>query len=133
MGRIWNTPDWDYVLAKVETGRRAWIIIAVKLYPGTDAGATEMLALALGEALVRAPRDVLIQSASTFGVESICSGPDVDDPRYETRDRAVAAVAHRVTAVSKLHGSDVAALRASCLTALEDEKALLVRDNGPYS
>ena len=133
MEKIWNTPNWEYLLSRVETGRRAWIDVAAKLYPGTDAGSTEMLTLALGEALVHSPREVLIQGASTFGVESICSGPDVDDHRYETRDRAVAAVVERITAVRKLRGRDVAALRASCLRSLQAEKALLLSDKGPYS
>jgi hypothetical protein len=77
---LFDKPKWTEILGKIETGRRQWLDVAVKLYAGTDAGSTEELALAVGVALLHQPRQVLLQVAPVLGIEEVCSSPDIDDP-----------------------------------------------------
>src|ERR1043165_1185615 len=69
---LWGTPRWDELLTKVETGQEGWLKVAIAIRPGTDAGASEMLTLAVAAALYRNPRSTLEIAAPVFGVETIC-------------------------------------------------------------
>jgi hypothetical protein len=130
---IWGKPDWDSLLTQVETGQKAWLLVAVRMYEATDAGSTEMLTSATGVALLTNPRYVLLQVAPTFGLENVCSGPDIDDARWSTKPQAIANLDERIHSVSALKGQDIAKARAACLKSLKADRDLLESPNGPYS
>jgi hypothetical protein len=130
---IWEKPEWGELLGKVETGQTAWLHVAVAIYPGTDAGSAEELTSAVGVALLHDPQQVLLSVAPVLGLEGICSAPDTDDPRWPTREQVVANLDDRIAAVSHLSDRTVAAVRASCLKYLRENRALLMSPNGPYS
>jgi len=72
-------PDWDAFLQGVSSGSPEWLDLAAALAPGTDAGATSMLGIALFLALGPAPERVLRLLAAPsglrdayFSVEDVC-------------------------------------------------------------
>jgi hypothetical protein len=90
------------------------------LGPGTDAGATSELRIALFLALGPAPHVTLLSLRAAppgpFGVESVC-GADVEmdgDP-----DRALHLVMERLHTVREIETAELAADRDRCLRALE--------------
>ena len=130
---LWDKPGWDELLRNIETGQSGWLRVAVKIHPATDGAASDTLTLAVGEALLHNPRVVLLQVAPELGIQSVCSAPDVDDARWDTKDKALADLDARIVAVTRLAGPDIAAARASCLQHLNEARAYLVSANGPYS
>ena len=132
LNEICGTPKWDQILTKIETGQSGWLDVAIALHPATDGGASEMLALAAGEALLHNPREVLMRVASVLGIEGVCSGPDIDDPRYAIQQKAVSTLDARILAVARLKDRKLSDLRDSCLKLLRSEKALLLSADGPY-
>jgi hypothetical protein len=129
---LWGKPEWDDLLVKVETGQTDWLQVAVMIYPGTDAGSAEELTYAVGAALLHDPHQVLLRVAPVLGLEGICSAPDIDDPRWSTKQKAVANLDDRIAAVRRLSDPSVAAARASCLKYLHEDRALLLSPNSPY-
>jgi hypothetical protein len=60
---------WDYILKEIATGDRSWLEVAVALHPGSDAGSSEMLTLAVGEALEHNPVNVFQIAQKDFQLE----------------------------------------------------------------
>jgi hypothetical protein len=129
---VFDKPEWGELLDHIETGQGQWLEVAIKLHAGTDAGSSEMLTSAVGVALLRNPRQVLLRVAPVLGMEGVCSSPDIDDPRWPTQQKAVANLDARIVSVSKLNRADVASARDSCLKYLRDARAVLISPNGPY-
>jgi hypothetical protein len=129
---IWNKPAWSQILTNIETGQRQWLKVAVELHPGTDAGSSEMLTSAAGVALLHNPHDVLLRLGPELSIEGICTAPDVDDPRFDTKQKAIQSLEARIAAVTQVTSADVAAARRSCLEFLKQAKAILVTTGGPY-
>ena len=130
VAKLWGGSGWDQLMANVRTGQSDWLKVAVEIYPGTDAGASETLALAVGEALVMHPREVLRIVAPAMGTEEICTGPDID--WYPVKDKYVAALDQRIAAVSALQDESLSGVRASCLKSLADQKTYILSPKGPY-
>jgi len=128
---LWNGAGWDDVLWHVRSGDAEWLRVAVALHAGTDAGSSETLALALGDALDRHAAAVLRIVAPTFGTGEICAGPDID--HFVARDAYVAALDRRISAVSAIGEADLAADRASCLSSLKEVRAHILSPDGPFS
>jgi hypothetical protein len=118
--RDWNV--WDSICDKVATGDQAWLKAAVALHPGTDAGSSEMMDLALGEALELNPENVFKIAMPTFELEFICSGPDVDNPRYDSYDLSIRAINLRIKKVSAIKDSKLKKLSKGCVGHLEESK-----------
>ena len=51
--------EWEAVLAHIDAGAGSWVALTLALAPGTDAGASEELGIALSYALPRNPMAVL--------------------------------------------------------------------------
>ncbi len=117
-----NGLEWRQFLTGVATGKPAWLRLAIKLKPGTDAGATSQLYLALGEALEHQPQNVLKIAASELELGEICGGPDVDDPRYNSYALSIKAIEHRKAMVMKVNDSILRTIRDVCIRDLEDSK-----------
>ena len=79
-----NKTTWAQLLAGIASGTKDWLLIADQLRRVSDAGTSEQLGLAVGEALERRPENVLSLGIAEFGVETVCGAPDVDDVRFDS-------------------------------------------------
>ncbi len=113
---------WDSILRKIATGERSWLEAAVALRPGTDAGASEMLELAVGEALGNNPGNVFQIAAKAFDLRSVCGGPDVDDPRYDSYELSMKAINHRINMVASIKDPSLISMSKECVKYLEESK-----------
>ena len=116
-----KTNDYDRVLGHIDTGDVAWVALAPKLAPGTDAGTAEALPIALAFALPRnapAVLAVLDPGSSILGPESVCGVPFIegtvkDIPGYVRRAKA---------AVAKVSDPKLQASKTACLAALSQAR-----------
>ena len=116
---LWKSDRWRGVEKRIGSGDGAWLALAPRLAPGTDAGASEGLGIALAYALPRNPRAVLAVLGPPDGPVSltgdrVCGVPFIEDqvkdlPAY--RRRAIRAV-HDVRAPA------LAGVRGACLRSL---------------
>jgi hypothetical protein len=113
---------WQAVLSEIAKGGEAWLKIAILLHNASDAGASEMLTLAVGEALEHNPEAVLKIGVKTFGVRYICGGPDVDDPRYDSYKLAIKAINLRIDRVKAIHDPTLRNTAEKCISALQESK-----------
>lgn len=114
--------SWRTLLSAIATGRAEWLTVANLLHAASDASASEQLTLAVGEALAHQPRHVLSSNASEFGLAAICGGPDVDDTRFNSYDRSIAAIADRQQALRAVADASLLSVRDSCIASLESSK-----------
>ena len=125
--------NWLAFLKTVETGQKPWLEVAAAVYPATDAGPAEDLTNALGIALLHAPEDVLVITASVVGVEGICGYPNLGLSNTDTQKKVVAYLDARVRVVGKIKNLDVAAQKARCIESLQKTKTEVLSPNGPLS
>lgn len=121
-----NHARWSELLHKVASGRKEWLEIANQLYRQSDAGATEELALAVGEALESNPSNVLRLSLPVFRMAP-CEGPDIDDARYDSFDLSDAAIRRREDALLKVVEPELHPVRQKCIAALEASRDDIAR------
>jgi len=107
---------WMYVIQHIETGDKKWLEVGVGLLSGSDAGATHSLQMALSEALVISPSEVL-QLAPEYTIESVCS-EDVDN--YNTYEEAVAKNKKAIKAVSSIDDPRLNKRKKTCLKELNE-------------
>lgn len=114
---LFTSGDYDRVLDHIDKGEAAWVALAPKLAPGTDAGTAESLVIALAFALPKNPRAVLalIAGKDAFPVEDVCGAPFIegtigDIPAYVKKARA---------AVSRVSDAKLAKAKAACLAQLD--------------
>ncbi len=109
---------WDGVVHHIDGGSDAWLAVAAKLAPGSDAGSAEDLGISLATALPRNPAGVLrivsLQENTPLALAHVCSVPFIEQPASET----AAYQARAVAAVSHVADPSLAGRRASCLAAL---------------
>jgi hypothetical protein len=116
---------WDFVLKKIGSGDESWLKVAVALHPGSDAGSAEMLNLAVGEALEHNPENVFKITLNEFRLNSICSGADVDDARYNTYELSLEAINVRIQKVSSVKAPSFESTKKECIRNLEKSKDYL--------
>jgi hypothetical protein len=104
---------WAILLKGIARGHVPLMEAAVRLSPGTDAGASEQIDLAFGDALVNHAETVL-RLAPDLG--STCG--NIDEAYTTTLRRALAEVSRRLTAVSSVAARDLQGTKARCVTAL---------------
>jgi hypothetical protein len=122
---------WSEFTQGVASGAAEWLEVAVALAPGTDAGATSELLVALFLALEPAPERtfrlfypssrVQAQLGSEFSLANVCGGGHVYID-FEPLE-ALRLIEARVAAVQDVP-SDLAVPRESCLRGLEQSHAL---------
>jgi len=117
-----NPQNWEYVLCKIASGDKEWLRVAVGLNKGAEAGASEMLALAVGEALEKAPENVFNITSNSFLLSDICSGPDVDVERYNSYELAIRAIDQRIKMVLSVKDSKLKGTCQSCILYLKQSK-----------
>lgn len=111
---------WKQVLRNIAIGERPWLSVAVHLKPGSDAGTSEMLNFAIGEALETFPESVLEIAIGQYSLGDVCNGPDVDDVRYSTFEKAVGAVRRRIEALEMIENVRVEGSRNRCVQSLKE-------------
>lgn len=121
---------WNFVLKHIATGTKTWLKVAVALHPGSDAGASEMLDLSVGEALEKAPANVFSVILPEFQLQSICSGPDVDDARYNSYELAIKAIDRRQKRISAITDPKLKNVSNKCIQLLEVSKSGIARFYG---
>ena len=117
-----NTDIWGWIMKKISSGEEEWLKVAVALSPGTDAHAGETLFSALGEALVKAPNKVLTLFSDDFSIKAICSCPDVDDPRFDTKSKNLKELEKRKKTVLSLSDKKLKSVQEQCLKALGESR-----------
>ena len=131
---LWDSSSrWVELIKNVESGKKQWLEVAKALRPGTDAGASEMLGLATGVALLRSPREVLLLLAPVMGIDAICGFPDTSDDRYKTQKLTLQYLDARISTVKSLVGAEIAGLKDQCLEQLNRTKAQVLSPSGPFS
>jgi hypothetical protein len=111
---------WDRVLTSIATGQRAWLNVAAKLRDVSDAHASETLDMAVQEALLKNPLEVLrLVSHGSFDVNNACGNYGFGQIEDERPNRVlVGLVDKRISAVSRVNASELIAVRDSCLEQL---------------
>jgi hypothetical protein len=117
-----DSNTWNYILKKIATGDRSWLGIAVALHPGSDAGSSEMLTLAVGEALEHNPLNVFQIAPKDYQLSFICSGPDVDDNRYDSYELSMKAINLRIKKVAAIKEPSLMNMSKECISFLEESK-----------
>jgi hypothetical protein len=118
---IWRDPKkWHSLLHGVAHGHERLMDAAARLSAGTDAGISEQIDLAFGDALAEHPGAVL-RLAPDLG--SSCS--NIDEPFTKSLRRALAEVDRRIAAVSKVVAPNLQGERSRCLAALNELKRVL--------
>lgn len=113
---------WRSVLERIASGDQSWLEVAVALHPGLDAGSSEMLNLAVGAALENNPVNVFQITLKAFQLKSICSGPDVDDPKYNSYELSMKAIDLRIRQASSIKDQSLTKISKSCIQYLEESK-----------
>jgi len=128
---LYSDPEkWNLVLRNIATGTALWLKVAVALHSGSDATISEMLSLAVGEALEKSPANVFRITLPVFQLKFICGGPDVDDSRYDSYERTIEAIKRRQNKVSSLADPELTKVGLLCIQALEASKEGLVKFYG---
>jgi len=122
-----NCDLWNELLRRIASGEREWIEVAIYLKPGADAGASEMLNFAVGEAIENAPETVLKAAVENYDLKEICCGPDVDDARYSTYSKALATTKRRIEALQKVEDEALQQNRDKCIGNLQEAISRLRR------
>jgi hypothetical protein len=111
---------WPELIEGVKSGDPAFLELAVQLAPGTDAGATSELRIALFFALRPAPAGTLLAlrraSPGPFTVEGVCGADAGID---EAPDRVLELVMARLRTLRDMEDLTLASERDRCLRALE--------------
>ncbi len=110
--------QWDGVVHHIDGGSDAWLAVAAKLAPGSDAGSAEDLGISLATALPRNPAGVLRiaspQDDTPLSLARVCGVPFIEQPPSE----AAAYRTRAVNAVTRVADPSLADRRARCLAAL---------------
>jgi hypothetical protein len=125
-----NNREWAELLSGISSGSPSWIKIGLRLHDVSDAGTSESIILAIGEALEYKPINVLEIAIPKLGVEAICSGPDIDDSRYNSYALAIKAIENRKRRLKKITTVRLMSLRNQCISDLEKSKIGIARFYG---
>jgi hypothetical protein len=120
-----NNATWEELLRNISSGEREWLQIAVELKDGADAGSSEMIKFAVGEALANKPENVIGIAIKKFSLQAICSEPDIDDARYSSYEKAVLEINRRIAVLKKYHTRQYQQVRNECIVELNKSKSRL--------
>jgi hypothetical protein len=132
VAQIYSNPmQWRAVLTGIATGSKLWLNAAVGLRSGSDAGASNQIDLALGEALEHHPQWVLAVAVPAVGYKRVCGAPDVDDARYNSYSLSTAAIDRRKSMLRSVTGGEADSAR-ECIRNLNDSVAGVARFYGVH-
>jgi hypothetical protein len=131
LSRIYEDQEqWAALLAGVATGKPVWLDLAKQLRQVSDAGATEQIDLAAGEALEHRPANVLTFVLEDFGIPEVCGAPDVDDPRFNSYDLSMRAISRRQEKLRAIHDARLTQKSNACILELDKAKSDIGRFYG---
>lgn len=108
---LWeHEPDFERVLAGVESGEATWLRVASALRPFSDAGGSLSLDYAVARALPRAPERVLGLVGRGFALQRICTSPFIEP----APGVAEAYAQKTLLALSKVKSPVLASIAAQC-------------------
>jgi hypothetical protein len=113
--------EWDALLDHIVQGNREWLEIANLLKPVSDAGASEMLDIAVGEALERQPEYVLTVALKIFDLDLVCAAWEYGMPGYETPEQAIGMLEARIESLERLKDNELLPVRNECIEVIRDE------------
>jgi hypothetical protein len=120
--------QWNSLRAKIASGDQASLEAGIEFYLSADGGAREMLASSLGEALKSAAVSVLsLAKQNNISLGSVCQGPDVDDDRFNTFERAVEEISERERALAAVSQNEFKVERETCLEDLKQARIGLAK------
>jgi hypothetical protein len=122
-----DTVQWAKLLTNISSGTPEWLGVANQLRQGSDAGASEEIGYAVGEALEHSPVTVLTLSIPIFRLDELCAGPDIDDQRFNSYDLAAATIVRRQQALRSVSAESLVKLRDACVGELEKSKGSIAR------
>lgn len=114
---------WNFVLRQIATGEKSWLRVSIALHPGSDAAASEMLNFSVGEAIEKQPENVFRIALPEFQLELICSGPDVDDVRFDSYELSLQAIERRQKRLLTISDANLKKISRDCMKLLEDSKS----------
>lgn len=131
LNKIYNDQAaWYNLLDKIATGDPEWLKVAKGLARAADAGASEQLDAAVGEALYDAPDKVLENSLSVFSLDAICGAPDIDDTRFGSYKLANDEIDRRKAALEQLVNPELVDDIQGCMKRLEESRKDIARFYG---
>jgi len=122
-----NEERWRDLIHGVESGSDAWLQVAAALYAASDAGASEELESAVGEALAVHPSSVFRIAYPAFDASRVCGEPDRNDDRYRSESSALRNVDGRIAAVERIRDVKLASAKKQCLDSLRASRVHLAR------
>jgi hypothetical protein len=125
--------QWPPIIRNIESGDPSWIDVAVAFDGTADAEIAGSLTLAVGVALVNAPRKVLSVLGDGMPVDAVCGFPDLGDSRTNTQQKVIRYLDLRAAAVRKLSGKFDRQLRDDCLAVLDRRRHDVLSPDGPFS
>lgn len=121
---LWGKPAWSEITAKITSGERPWVDVALALGEGSDAGASETLRDALFVGLGKNPAYILdvlptVEQSprQPFSLSTVCGGRT--DP-LNTYWEAVTELKHIEAAVEKVEADALRSKKQLCLKRLEE-------------
>jgi len=106
--------EYEEVLDGIASGDARWLALVPKLQPGTDAGTSEALRIAVAEALPKTPTGVLRLIARIPAWAEACSYPMIEPTHEQARAYFKAAI----PAVTRVRIVALQRARNICLTEL---------------
>ncbi len=124
---------WRQVLERIAAGSNAWLRVAARLEPGSDAGAAEDLAIAVQDALPNAPEQVLrLVKGGAFTVGHACGGYGSGQIEDRRPKRTILALIHkRQEAVQGVGETTLADTKRACLELLAGQE-YYIRHRTPW-
>jgi hypothetical protein len=119
--------SWAFVLRRISSGDSEWFDVAESLRRVSDAGTSEQLDHAAGEALGTNPALILGRATGPFHLSDLCEAPDHDDQRFETLERALSELDRRISALERLGDPGLSLVRDDCLASLRGAEQELRR------
>jgi hypothetical protein len=132
---LWRTKRWDSVVDHVAAGQPAWIALATRLAPGTDAGTAEELSIVMAEALPKQPAEVLaaidLNDGPILGASSVCGAPFIEDTPQSSPAFLRRYLVRAPAAVASVHDERLESAKRACLAALRDAAVALHKQGSP--
>lgn len=107
--------EYETVLDGIASGDAQWLALVPRLQPGTDAGTSESLRIAVAEALARNPTAVLRLIKHNRAWREVCAYPMIEPTRKEARNYFRAAI----PAVKGVRSPALQRVKHVCLAELQ--------------
>ena len=115
---MYDSADWNRLMLSIGSGDPAWLKVARLLSPGTDGASAEELSAAAGDVLETNASEALRVLWSTFGLGMCQFLPNKEEPRYQTRQKAIAGLEKRIRNLRSVTRPELSPARDACINEL---------------